>query len=36
MYACTPMTQVDWEPDRSVAQTVRATPCFYNSPWFDN
>ncbi|KAJ9514798.1 hypothetical protein QJQ45_028478 [Haematococcus lacustris] len=27
---------VDWEPDCSVAQTVRATPCFYNRPWFDN
>ncbi|KAJ9525922.1 hypothetical protein QJQ45_009420 [Haematococcus lacustris] len=28
--------QVDWEPDCSVAQTVRSTPCFYNRPWFDN
>ncbi|GFH28901.1 hypothetical protein HaLaN_27468 [Haematococcus lacustris] len=27
---------VDWEPNCSVAQTVRATPCFYNRPWFDN
>ncbi|KAJ9508836.1 hypothetical protein QJQ45_028202, partial [Haematococcus lacustris] len=27
---------VDWEPDCSVAQTIRATPCFYNRPWFDN
>ncbi|KAJ9534187.1 hypothetical protein QJQ45_007001 [Haematococcus lacustris] len=27
---------VDWEPDCSAAQTVRATPCFYNRPWFDN